>query len=131
MALLSVAGSLVGNACWVHPWPGWREPPAIWAMLVGGPSCGKSPALEKVTEPLGELEHDVRAKAETAHAIWKRAQASPSLSGKEDEPHVPRLAVMDVNTEKLGAILARQPRGCLMVRDARRARRALRVDEPL
>ena len=26
MALLSVAGSLVGNACWVHPWVGWSEP---------------------------------------------------------------------------------------------------------
>jgi hypothetical protein len=68
MALLSVAGSLVGNACWVHPWPGWREPPAIWAMLVGGPSCGKSRALRKVTEALNELERHVRAKAGGAHA---------------------------------------------------------------
>ena len=64
MALLAVAGPLVGNACWVHPWVGWSEPPAIWAMLVGGPSCGKSPALRKVIEPLVGLERRVREQAE-------------------------------------------------------------------
>ena len=117
MALLSVAGSLVGNACWVHPWVGWSEPPAIWAMLVGGPSSGKSPALRKVIEPLVGLERRVREQAELAHLAWAQSQAAASASGGEDEPHIPRLMVNDVTTEKLGAILARQPRGCLMLRD--------------
>jgi hypothetical protein len=30
-ALLSVAGALIGNARWSHPWEGWQEPPAIFA----------------------------------------------------------------------------------------------------
>ena len=30
-ALLAVAGSLIGNSRWAHPYGDWREPPVIWS----------------------------------------------------------------------------------------------------
>ena len=142
MALLAIAGSLVGNARWVTPWPGWSEPPVIWAMLIGNPSAGKSPALKSVTAPLRALERRVREAAKLTHNAWletakaaeahqkawerevdaavKAGRASPPRPSEaipSEEPHIPRLTVNDVTTEVLGVILGRQPRGTLMVRD--------------
>ena len=51
-ALLSVAGSLIGNSRWASPWQGWTEPPIIWAMAIGTPSMNKSPGLDAVLMPL-------------------------------------------------------------------------------
>jgi hypothetical protein len=28
--VLAAASMLIGNACWVSPWQGWKEPPALW-----------------------------------------------------------------------------------------------------
>ena len=142
MPLLAVTGSLVGNARWVMPWPGWSEPPVVWTMLIGNPSAGKSPALKSVTAPLRALERRVREAAKLTHNAWldavkaaeahqkawerevdaavKAGRASPprpSGAIPPEEPHIPRLTVNDVTTEVLGVILGRQPRGTLMVRD--------------
>ncbi len=142
LALLAAAGSLVGNARWVSPWLGWSEPPVIWGKIIGSPSAGKSPALKAVTAPLRALERRVRKEAELAHAAWvekvKTAEAYQKEWEKDveiaakagrtppprpleaippEEPHIPRLTINDVTTEALGAMLGRQPRGTLMVRD--------------
>ena len=142
LALLAAAGSLVGNARWVSPWLGWSEPPVIWGKIIGSPSAGKSPALKAVTAPLRALERRVRREAELAHAAWVEKAKAAEVYQKEwekaveiaakaertppprppeaippEEPHIPRLTVNDVTTEALGAMLGRQPRGTLMVRD--------------
>jgi hypothetical protein len=141
-ALLSVAGSLIGNARWVSPWRGWAEPPIIWCMAIGLPSAGKSPALDAVLQPLRRVETPLRKAAEAeakawaekaevaaaAEAAWRKRVQKATEAGKPvppkppeadagPAPHVPRLAVNDCTIERLGVIAERQPRGVLQVRD--------------
>jgi hypothetical protein len=141
-AMLAVAGSTIGNARWVSPWRGWAEPPVIWTMCIGLPSAGKSPAIDAVLQPLREAERPLREAAETERAAWAEAAELAKLAEaqwkdaaraafKADDkapprphacdagpaPHAPRLVVNDGTIERLGAILARQPRGTLQMRD--------------
>lgn len=140
--LLSISGSLVGNARWANPWEGWREPPILWCMIVGNPSAGKSPALDAPLEPLRAIERDLRADAKEKHAAWeqqaevakmqrklwehavkaalkdgKAAPPMPAEAQAPPEPVMPRLAVNDATIEKLGLILEGQPRGTLLHND--------------
>lgn len=141
-SVLSVLSSVIGNARWVSPWRGWTEPPVIWAMMIGLPSAGKSPAIDAALQPLRAAEVPLREAAESerkewaekaeiaklAEAAWKQ-EASGALKAGEQPPekpsgceagpppHVPRLVVNDGTIERLGAILANQPRGTLQMRD--------------
>ncbi len=141
-SVLSVLSSVIGNTRWVSPWRGWTEPPVIWAMLIGLPSAGKSPAIDAVLCPLREVERPLRdaanAKrrewneqaevAKLAESAWKGAvkaaidegKTSPDRPKEADAgspPHIPRLVLNDATIERLGAILANQPRGTLQMRD--------------
>ena len=141
-ALLAVAGSVIGNARWVSPWRGWAEPPVIWAMCVGLPSAGKSPAIDAALSPLREAERPMREAAQAlmaawqekaeiaklAEATWKDAARAAIKAGDTPPerpkgcdagppPHIPRLVVNDGTIERVGAILAAQPRGTLQMRD--------------
>lgn len=141
-ALIAAAGSLLGNARWPAPRKDWTEPPILWAMLVGSPSAGKSPALDAVILPLRNLEARLRRAAEPertawkdrqdvaklAMTTWKEAAAKALKEGKPTprkpdeanpgpEPNNPRLALNDATVEKLAVILSRQPRGTMLVRD--------------
>jgi len=44
--LLAIASVLIGNACWAEAWPGWAEPPHLWACCVGDSGSGKSPGSD-------------------------------------------------------------------------------------
>jgi hypothetical protein len=141
-ALLAAVGSTIGNARWALVWQGWSEPPIIWAMCIGLPSAGKSPAIDAAIQPLRKAERPLREeakkklvdwteKAEVAkikEQTWKEAakkaiQAGETPPDKPDgcdvgpPPHVPRLVVNDGTIERLGAILSRQPKGTLQMRD--------------
>ena len=141
-ALLSVAGATIGNTRWASPWAGWAEPPIIWAMAIGTPSMNKSPGFDAVLTPLRQLERSARGRvdaevadwkdraevAKIAEAAWKEsvkaamkdgkgAPAKPASANPGPEPIRPRLALTDATVEKIGVILASQPRGVLMFRD--------------
>lgn len=141
-ALLTVAGSTIGNARWAAIWQGWAEPPVIWAVCIGLPSAGKSPAIDAALQPLRKAERLMREAAEAqrtawaekaelaklSEATWKDSARSAIRDGKAPPekplgcdagppPHIPRLVVNDGTIERLGAILAQQPRGTLQMRD--------------
>jgi hypothetical protein len=141
-ALLAVTGTTIGNARWVSPWRGWAEPPVIWAMCIGLPSAGKSPAIDAVLQPLRKAERSMRKAAEAeakawaeraevaqiVEAKWKKAveksvgdgkplPSKPTEADAGPAPHLPRLVVNDITVERLGVIVARQPRGTLQMRD--------------
>jgi hypothetical protein len=86
-AVLAVAGSLIGNARWVAPWAGWAEPPIVWAVLIGAPSAGKSPALDAALAPLRAVERRLRRDAERDRAAWseKAETAKLALAAWKDE----------------------------------------------
>lgn len=141
-SLLSVAGSAIGNARWASPWRGWAEPPILWTMGIGLPSAGKSPAIDAALAPLRRAEKPLREKAEAelkewaekaelaklVESSWKEAAKAAIKAGETPPerpegadsgpaPHIPRLVVNDGTIERLGAIVARQPRGTLQMRD--------------
>lgn len=141
-ALLSVSGALIGNTRWASPWEGWAEPPVIWAMAIGLPSMNKSPGLDAVLTPLKRMEREARASVESdlsewrdraevaklAEQTWKEAARAALKSGEDmpakpeatnpgPEPVLPRFALTDTTVEKLGVIIAGQPRGALLARD--------------
>lgn len=141
-ALLAVAGATIGNARWISPWHGWSEPPIIWAMCIGLPSAGKSPAIDAVLQPLRQAERSLREAAQADAQAWaekaelakqvkaawqenvkaalKADEVPPSRPKEADAgaaPHIPRLVVNDGTIERLGAIIAQQPRGTLQMRD--------------
>ena len=141
-ALLAVAGATIGNARWAAIWQGWAEPPVIWAMCIGLPSAGKSPAIDATLQTLRKAERPLReaAKAQRkewtekaelaklAESTWKEAAKAAIKAGETPPdrptgcdagppPHIPRLVVNDGTIERLGAILAQQPRGTLQMRD--------------
>lgn len=141
-SMLTVAASVIGNTRWVHPWEGWAEPPIFWAMCIGLPSSGKSPAMDAVLKPLQAIERMQREAASQQLAEWQERNevakleeqawkstvraainddsprpARPRACDPGPEPHVPRLIVNDGTIERLGDILSRQPRGTLQTRD--------------
>lgn len=141
-ALLAVAGATIGNARWASVWQGWAEPPIIWTMCVGLPSAGKSPAIDAALQPLRKEERRLREAAQAERAqwaekadlarleesAWKEAAKAAIKEGKPPPnrpagcdagatPHIPRLVVNDGTIERLGWILAKQPRGTLQMRD--------------
>lgn len=60
VSFLSVAASLIGGKRKVKPYAiaDWSEPCIVWAGLVGDPSSNKSPALDRTTNALREMEKE-------------------------------------------------------------------------
>lgn len=79
-SLLTIAGALIGNSV-VAAYGAWTEPPILWAVLVGGPSSGKSPAMDEPVRLLEEIEQDIgqtiRIDDATAAAAGAKAAESP------------------------------------------------------
>jgi len=142
VALLSVAGALIGNARWAAPWDGWQEPPAINAALVGNPSAGKSPALDALVSPLAEIEagdnDDWKARkwehvtdkttAALRKANWEKdakeavrlGNTPPIMPANADEPDPiqrRRILSTDPTVAKAERMSAANPRGLALVRD--------------
>ena len=138
--LLSVAGSLIGNARWVKVSDSWQEPPLIWTMLIGNPSAGKTPGAKPVRRALVEIEQDARklisieneawekenALYKLKHSAWqtkakqafsKASEPPPEPEGPGPRPLSPRLSLSDTTIEAAAQVLASQPKGLLINRD--------------
>lgn len=144
MAVVAVAGSMVGNRRRVRPYQTslWNEPCIPWIALVGDPATNKSPGLDAATSPINRMEldqatafdgllKDFETKAERARAerkVWE-AQVKEAVKDRHDTPDIPdaamtperperpRLMVQDATPESVGAILAANSNGVLMLRD--------------
>lgn len=145
MTLLTGASSLIGNARWVQPKPGWAEPPVLWCTLVGDPSSNKSPAMGPLSGLLAELEQDWipeyedalrdyeadKKRAAISRKVWEQEMAAiaedadqdtefPSMPKNAMEPPKPirrRAMVTDVTLESLLTTLSGNPKGLLNLRD--------------
>lgn len=144
LGVLITAASLIGGKRKVRPYvtSDWSEPCILWGAVVGDPSANKSPALDRVTNPLRAIEQDAAGEHTSSRSIWQaedaRAKAERAeweaavkmaTKAGESTPEMPRAAlapvepmrrrplVQDATPEAMGAILAGNPAGTLHLRD--------------
>ena len=142
--LLSSVSALIGNSRWAQAWPGWGEPPHLWAVVVGDSGTGKSPGADclmrdvlptierrmigdypdRLREWQAAVEFDKiamkRWKDEVREAQEKKKPLPPipKPTASDIAPEKPRLRQHDVTVEQVGALLATSaPKGLVMVRD--------------
>ena len=140
--LLAIAGTLIGNARVVAASPDWHEPPIIWAMLLGAPSAGKSPALDPLARILDAFEAESaltfadtsRRHAAEVEAAKVRREAwavsvktaakdglpPPVLPMDAEEPPAParpRVRLSDTTLEAAADLSAGNAKGLLLLRD--------------
>ena len=142
--LLASVSTLIGNARWAQAWPGWDEPPHLWAVAVGDSGTGKSPAADclmrdvlptierrmigdypdRLREWQAAVEFDKLAKKRwkdefcEAQEKKKPLPPIPKSTAPDIAPEKPRLRQHDMTIEQAGAVLATAaPKGMMMVRD--------------
>lgn len=133
VTMLNAAGAAIGNEVGICPRANdqtWRAFAAIWGGIIAEPGSNKSSAMAEAHRPLTNLEE--RAHAEYAEAckkydrelaLYERAQADwqKSKAGQipvaPEKPRPKRFLVHDTTYQKLGEILAGNPRGVLAFND--------------
>jgi hypothetical protein len=127
---LTAAAAMIGNSRTILLKRGWSEPSVFWAVVIGDSGTLKSPALRTALAPVFRLQRELfRAhekemkeykseKAAREEAIKKaKKEGKPPDDTMPDEPTPVRILTSDVTVEKLGQLLADNPRGMLVVRD--------------
>jgi putative DNA primase/helicase len=146
VGLMVALGAVVGRQIAIRPKAAddWTVVPNLWGGIVGRPGVMKTPALQEALRPLQKLEaaaqeeHRIaqidfeadkfvcearikNAKAEIQKALKRNEDvnefAKTVLNASEAEPTRARYLVHDATVEKLGEILADNPRGVLVFRD--------------
>ncbi len=122
-ALVTIAGC-IGNSCQVRLKKGWFEPAVLWGIVAADSGSGKSPAARAATAPAFTLQTELFRKADEATEAYNAEHLKWAATAKEergDEPSEPppakRFAASDLTIEALAAILGKNPRGLVVLRD--------------
>jgi hypothetical protein len=118
----------------------WREPAVLWGAVIAPPRSLKTPALNRIVQPLLEIEKEWRAdqkledeeyetakaRIEIEQAAWK-AEVNAAIKASKPQPPRPestiweplqrRILVTDATYESLHVILSQNPAGVLCTRD--------------
>ncbi len=133
VSMLSAAGAIVGNRIGIYPLSKdetWEVFPCLWGGIVGPPGSKKTPALNAALAPIKALEAAALVKYELAYSQYKvdsnqyksdllkcKKEPSGTLPVEPEEPKPERYVVHDTTYQKLGEILANNPRGVLALSD--------------
>ena len=123
-SFLTVFAAAMGNTWSVRFMTGWVSRPIIYMVLVGSPSCGKTPPLQQAVAPLLKLdgEYDVLyCKEMETFRRWERMSAKQrerySLPEEMKMPQRKCHVVVDSTVEALIGALRDNPRGVLIYKD--------------
>lgn len=123
-SFLTVFAAAMGNAWSVRFMTGWISRPIIYMVLVGSPSCGKTPPLQQAVAPLLKLdgEYDmIYCKEMETYRRWERMSAKQrekhSLPEEMKMPQRKCHVVVDSTVEALIGALRDNPRGVLIYKD--------------
>lgn len=114
LAMLSTAGSVIGNACWIQE-RNTKQPPLLYSAIVDLPGRGKTPIVNTILKPVREIEAEYRDEFSKAMEEYKQA----INAGKEDvvQPKCSELILNNFTVEAVYKVLQQNPRGCLVFRD--------------
>ena len=123
-SFLTVFAAAMGNTWSVRFMTGWVSRPIIYMVLVGSPSCGKTPPLQQAVAPLLKLdgEYDmIYCKEMETYRLWERMSAKQrerhSLPEEMKMPQRKCHVVVDSTVEALIGALRDNPRGVLIYKD--------------
>lgn len=123
-SFLTVFAAAMGNTWSVRFMTGWVSRPIIYVVLVGSPSCGKTPPLQQAVAPLLKLdgEYDmIYCKEMETYRRWERMSAKlrekHSLPEEMKMPQRKCHVVVDSTVEALIGALRDNPRGVLIYKD--------------
>ena len=123
-SFLTVFAAAMGNTWSVRFMTGWVSRPIIYMVLVGSPSCGKTPPLQQAVAPLLKLdgEYDmIYCKEMETYRRWERMSAKQrerhSLPEEMKMPKRKCHVVVDSTVEALIGALRDNPRGVLIYKD--------------
>lgn len=123
-SFLTVFAAAMGNTWSVRFMTGWVSRPIIYMVLVGSPSCGKTPPLQQAVAPLLKIdgEYDMLyCKEMEAYRRWERMSAKQrekhSLPEEMKMPQRKCHVVVDSTVEALIGALRDNPRGVLIYKD--------------
>ena len=123
-SFLTVFAAAMGNTWSVRFMTGWVSRPIIYMVLVGSPSCGKTPPLQQAVAPLLKLdgEYDMTyCKEMETYRRWERMSAKQrekhSLPEEMKMPQRKCHVVVDSTVEALIGALRDNPRGVLIYKD--------------
>ncbi len=111
--LLGMAAGCIGGSRALAITRDHIQAATLFAAVVGLPGSGKSPALERVLEPLEAAEMRWKDDWSPRYKLWK---AAPKKT-RGDKPNLRRLLIDDTTTEALMQTLGANPRGLCMVCD--------------
>jgi hypothetical protein len=111
--LLGIAAGCLGAARALAITRDHVQPATLFTMVVGLPGTGKSPALERVVDPVEANERKNFERWRRLLAAWQ--EEDPEVRG--DKPQPRRLLIDDTTTEALMRTLHGNQRGLIMVRD--------------
>ncbi len=120
---LIVAGAAIGRSVSLRLKPGYFTSASLYGMNVGGPTSGKSPALDTVARSMWRIDEELHEASRALKAEYEEAleaYADAKRGEKPPKPNKPMLesAVLDdVTVEAVAAHLAINPRDLLVVRD--------------
>lgn len=95
----------------------WCVSPRIWMLLCGDSSTKKTPTIDAATQPLEDYEmeqYELYRRKLQAYEEFKDSQGKDKDYEPEEPQEPGRFVAMDSTPEKLGEILARDPRGLLV-----------------
>ncbi len=123
-SFFTVFASVLGNAWSVRFMTGWVTRSIIFMVLVGSPSCGKTPPLQQAVAPLLKIdgEYDrIYCKEMEAYRKWERMSAKQrekhSLPEEMEIPKRKCHVVVDSTIEALIGALRDNQRGVLIYKD--------------
>lgn len=133
IALLTVAGAAIGNARALQVKRKWYESGRFYAALIAKPGSAKTAAVEMITEPITNLQKQLRQQWERDRDSWEERKANyeRALHEKTKAENMPpspgnpplesHLYSTDATTEVLHPILQRSPKGVCIIKDELRA----------
>ena len=123
-AFLTVFAAAMGNTWSARFMTGWTSRPIIYMVLIGPPSCGKTPPLRQAIAPLLKLDEAydrVYTKEIRQYRKWERLTAKQrKQQSMPDEMEMPQRkchVVVNSTMEALISAMRDNPRGVLIYND--------------
>ena len=119
-SMFTVLAAAMGNQWTCHFKSTWQDPPIIFLVLIGPPSCGKTPPLKLAVKPLNLFDAELERVYRNERERYERAMALPreerEANGFDADPVRPVCrSVLTINStiEALYSVLDQSRRGVL------------------